>query len=99
MGKEQSPFATIGTQRTRTKGKVFLVVYLVFFILYLFSTIKKSLWPSEAGIGRNRNLCTQPSPLFPKAHEELWKELQDGLEKEEFQNKAVEWLAGAVKVQ
>ncbi|KAK7457811.1 hypothetical protein VKT23_010153 [Stygiomarasmius scandens] len=98
MGKEQAPFATTGTRRTKTKEKTFLAVYLVFFTLYLFSTVKRSLWPSEVGIGRNESLCAQPSPLFPKVHGELWKELQDGFEKEEFQSKAVEWLAGAVKV-
>jgi len=43
------------------------------------------------------DLCQQEEPLIPRNNAELWRELDDAFGTEEFEARAIGWLAGAVK--
>ena len=44
------------------------------------------------------DMCPQPPSLTPSVHSELWQDLGRAYETEEFINRAVNWLGGAVRV-
>ncbi|TCD60651.1 hypothetical protein EIP91_009738 [Steccherinum ochraceum] len=44
------------------------------------------------------DLCPQPPALTPSVHAELWGNFGKDLEKEEFWQRAVDWLSGAVRI-
>jgi len=45
------------------------------------------------------DLCPQVDMLFPEVNGELWKTIGQDMRTEEFKNQAVDWLAGAVRVE
>lgn len=74
-----------------------LVVLAVFASTYL--------WKAPYGIGPyhshqefNADICPQVSELIPKANGALWKTLGDTYETDAFKIRAVDWLAGAVRI-
>jgi len=44
------------------------------------------------------NLCPQSGALYPSKNGELWKSLHDTFSTDGFQQRAVDWLAGAVRI-
>ena len=44
------------------------------------------------------HLCSQVEVIYPQKNAALWKDLQDLIGTDAFAGKAVDWLAGAVKV-
>ncbi|KAI0343236.1 carboxypeptidase S [Trametopsis cervina] len=45
-----------------------------------------------------KSLCPQQSPLTPSKHADLWESLGETYETKAFQDRAVQWLSGAVQV-
>ncbi|KAH9962677.1 carboxypeptidase S [Russula dissimulans] len=43
-------------------------------------------------------LCPQSDILYPERHAQLWKDLGDSFDEDTFTVRAVEWLAGAVRI-
>ncbi|KAG1746627.1 uncharacterized protein EDB91DRAFT_1118030 [Suillus paluster] len=64
------------------------------------------LWKASHGIGphrphqqnNNAEICPQVSELVPKSNGALWKTLGDTYETDAFKTRAVDWLAGAVRI-
>ena|SRR6267154_4459947 len=75
-----------------------LVVLAVF--AYTFS------WRAPYGIGPhnhnsqqvNADICPQVSELNPKSNGALWKTLDDTYGRDAFKMRAVDWIAGAVRI-
>ena len=43
-------------------------------------------------------LCPQSDALYPESHAQLWKSLGRDFDEDAFTTRAVEWLAGAVRI-
>ena len=74
-------------------GKVLILVGITLSILNLvyFTTLSTYL------LG-DTNFCPQTDVLVPEKNNNLWNDLTATIGSNGFQTKAVEWLAGAVKV-
>lgn len=42
--------------------------------------------------------CPQTDPLTPKRNEDIWDALSETYGSDEFKNRAIDWLGGAVRV-
>jgi Gly-Xaa carboxypeptidase len=88
------------TGRTLLSGRALktgLVVLAVFASTFL--------WRAPYGIGPyhfhkefNADICPQVSELIPKSNGALWRTLGDTYETDAFKMRAVDWLAGAVRI-
>lgn len=55
-------------------------------------------WDINSDTPNIADLCPQPSALLPSVHADLWQDLGKTFGTEEFAQRAVNWLGGAVQI-
>lgn len=89
-------------RRTLSSGRVITLRSSLVVVAVFASTF---LWKAPYGIGPynsrqevSADICPQVSELIPKSNGALWKTLGDTYETDAFKMRAVDWLAGAVRI-
>lgn len=109
----ESPFSDISTSKPSKLPTIitrivkwtslvlgFCVLFVVFGPTSLFLEYVDSSIPDYAPTwGRtSESLCPQESPLAPSGHADLTSSLEDVYGSEEFKNRTIELLAGAIRI-
>jgi Gly-Xaa carboxypeptidase len=91
------------TRRTLSSGGRIVALRTGLVVLAVFAST--FLWRAPYGIGPyhshqefNADICPQVSELIPKSNGALWRTLGDTYETDAFKMRAVDWLAGAVRI-
>ncbi|KAG1881229.1 hypothetical protein F4604DRAFT_1678822 [Suillus subluteus] len=91
------------TGRTLSSGRIValrtgLVVLAVLFASTFLWMAPCSIGPYQSHQEVNADICPQVSELIPKSNGALWKTLGDTYETDAFKMRAIDWLAGAVRI-
>ncbi|KIK37885.1 hypothetical protein CY34DRAFT_15390 [Suillus luteus UH-Slu-Lm8-n1] len=91
------------TRRTLSSGGRIVALRTGLVVLAVFAST--FLWRAPYGIGPyhshqefNADICPQVSELIPKSNGALWRALGETYETDAFKMRAVDWLAGAVRI-
>jgi Gly-Xaa carboxypeptidase len=92
-------------RRTVTSSSASKIVALRTGLVVLAVFASTFLWRSPFGIGSynfheqtNADICPQVSELIPSSNFDLWETLGDTYGTDAFKMRAVDWLAGAVRI-
>ncbi|KAH8093807.1 carboxypeptidase S [Cristinia sonorae] len=97
-----SSYRTQGKPWSFSKAITCLIVALTctctsFYLLGVLEFPELS-FSEEDDVSSLAHLCPQPPALTPSVHADLWQDLGSSLQTEEFVNRSVDWLAGAVRI-
>ena len=84
----------------RVLGFVALVAAVLTSALHYVASSSGALFISPIGLDHRgaAKLCPQSSALYPKHHEQVWKSLGHDFKEKTFEERAVAWLQGAVRI-
>ncbi|KAF5344591.1 hypothetical protein D9758_013906 [Tetrapyrgos nigripes] len=102
---EDIPFGAGTPRLTQPKSSVFrklavavgLVVVLITGSRFLGAKTRAASFSPSSLLHGDHDLCHQQQPLIPEKNAALWKTLSDTFRTDNFEARAIDWLAGAVK--